>query len=273
MADDLDLAEGFTDVDASDTAVLAAWLDTLSAHPDFRRTKAATIDALRLAPGRTVVEVGCGTGDDLRTMAHLVSPGGRAIGIDSSEAMLARARQRVSPGAMPAVELVLADAAALPLPDGVADAVRIERTLQHVADPAAALAEAARVVRPRGRVALWEPDWGTLLIGGAPAEVGAAVCRRRVAAFRQPYVGRDLPALAAAAGLLVEEVHADVHLTRDPEYGEAQFSFLREARWALRDGELEADAVAAWEADVARRAATGGYLASVTGIRLVATRA
>lgn len=272
MSRALDLGDGFRDVDGSDAALLASWLDTLAAHPDFRRAKAAGIDALGLRPGMTVVELGCGLGDDVRELAHLVAPGGRAIGIDASEALIGMARRRVSPGALPGLELLRGDAHDLPLADGIADAARVERTLQHVADPARALAELARVLRPGGRVVVWEPDWGTLMIAADPAEVGALVCRRRAAAFRHPHMGRALPALAVAAGLAIEGVSAGVHLTRDPSFAEAQFGFVREARAALGEGALAAAEVAAWEEDLARRGASGAYLAGLTAVRVIAAR-
>jgi SAM-dependent methyltransferase len=141
-----------------------------------------------------------------------------------------------------------------------------------VADPARAVAEIARVVRPGGRVVLWEPDWGTLMVAADPAEVGALVCRRRAAAFRHPHVGRDLPALAAVAGLAVEEVRAGVHLSRDPVFAEAQFGFVREARAAAHEGEVPAAEVAAWEEDLARRAAEGTSLTGLTAVVVIARR-
>lgn len=272
MGDELDLAHGYRDVDASDSALLAAWLDTLAAHPDFRALKAASIGLLDLRPGMVAVEVGCGVGDEVRTMAHIVGPSGRAVGIDSSAGMIARARSRLAPGALPGCELVVADAHALPIEDATVDAVRIERTLQHVEDPPLALAEVARVLRPGGRLVAWEPDWGTLMVAGTPGDVGDLVCARRTAAFRQPRLGRELPGMVAAAGLLVERVDTGVHKTLDPAFGEAEFSFLREARLAVAEGVLTSESCAAWEADLARRAEDGGYLAAVSAVRVLATR-
>ena len=51
---------------------------------------------MELAPGRRVLDVGCGTGDDVREMAGLVGAAGLVVGIDNSQAMIAVARQRTT---------------------------------------------------------------------------------------------------------------------------------------------------------------------------------
>jgi ubiquinone/menaquinone biosynthesis C-methylase UbiE len=71
------------------------------------------------------------------------------VGIDASEAMIAEAWKRSKDTGL-AVEFVVGDAHRLDLPDGSFDASRAERTLQHVAEPARAVADLARVTRPGG---------------------------------------------------------------------------------------------------------------------------
>lgn len=80
------------------------------------------VDALRLRAGDTVVELGCGTGHNLPLLVDGVGPLGRVIGVDLTDAMLARARWRVERAGWRNVELVNADAAAFAFPprvDGV----------------------------------------------------------------------------------------------------------------------------------------------------------
>lgn len=95
----------------------------------------------------TIVDLGCGTGLLLERIAPYVQ---RAIGVDSSAEMLALARKRIEP--FRSAELIEAPVERLPLADAAADAALLLLVLGHVAEPAAALAEACRIVRPGGRL-------------------------------------------------------------------------------------------------------------------------
>jgi demethylmenaquinone methyltransferase/2-methoxy-6-polyprenyl-1,4-benzoquinol methylase len=111
-----------------------------------RGWRRAAIAAAQLHRGDLVVDVGCGTGD----LATLAAAGGaRAVGVDFAPAMLARARGR-------GAALVRGDAAALPLRRACADAVTCGFALRNVVEIDAVLAEAARVLRPGGRLVLLE---------------------------------------------------------------------------------------------------------------------
>jgi demethylmenaquinone methyltransferase/2-methoxy-6-polyprenyl-1,4-benzoquinol methylase len=101
-------------------------------------------EALAGAPGRRLLDVGGGTGNYARALRE---DGWDPVVLDRSPDMLARARAK-------GLETIQADAQALPLADASADAVMLVSMLHHVEDPAAALAEARRVLRPGGRLAL-----------------------------------------------------------------------------------------------------------------------
>jgi ubiquinone/menaquinone biosynthesis C-methylase UbiE len=132
-----------------------AFAESYEAHRDGRGRYHDLLDALEIefaAPavaGREVLEVGCGTGLLLRALAPLAS---RAVGVDLSPGMLARARQR-------GLEVVEGSATALPFADATFDVAVSFKTLPHVPDLAGALSEMARVVRPGGTmfVELYNP--------------------------------------------------------------------------------------------------------------------
>lgn len=103
---------------------------------------------LGLLPAEWVVgDLGCGTGVVLSMLAPHVS---RVIGVDASDEMLASARARTHHVAN--VDLRRGSLDALPLPDASLDAAVMMLVLHHVPAPALALAEAARVLRPGGRL-------------------------------------------------------------------------------------------------------------------------
>lgn len=96
-----------------------------------------------------VGDLGCGTGQIAETVAPFVA---RVIGVESSRAMLAAARRRLS--SVKNIELRHGDLGALPIDDGTLDAAVISLVLHHVAEPAAVFREVARVLRPSGRLLL-----------------------------------------------------------------------------------------------------------------------
>lgn len=113
---------------------------------------AGAIEAAILAalPGRVemLLDIGAGTGGLLELVAPRVD---RALGVDASREMLALARARLSErGLAERCTVRQADMYRLPLPDARFDAVTLQMVLHYAEDPAAALAEAVRVLRPGG---------------------------------------------------------------------------------------------------------------------------
>ena len=107
---------------------------------------------LNLLPARDVgrmLDIGTGTGRLLELLAPRVSAG---VGVDASRAMLALARARLARSDLSHCTVRLADMYRLPLPDAAFDLVVMQMVLHHAEDPASTLAEAARVLRPGGRM-------------------------------------------------------------------------------------------------------------------------
>ncbi len=127
--------EGFADIDRTGrTASYADYLDQVRGLEAVAEWKERSFAALAPRPGAVLVDVGCGTGEDVRTLARLVAPGGRAIGVDASEAMVAEARRRADAAGEAAVEFLRSDVRSLPLPDAAVNGCRAERVLQHLED-------------------------------------------------------------------------------------------------------------------------------------------
>lgn len=102
--------------------------------------------------GAVVLDVGCGAGTDLLLAARRVGPQGRAIGVDMTEAMRARARAGAAACGLANVDVREGDATRLPAEDASIDVVISNGVLNLVPDKTRAVAEMARVLRRGGRV-------------------------------------------------------------------------------------------------------------------------
>jgi ubiquinone/menaquinone biosynthesis C-methylase UbiE len=173
---DPDVSKGYLDllgpaddkaVPKNTGAIQAAWASPIgsmlydNAQAISRRLISAwqqPVEWLNIPPGGTALDVGSGPGNVTASLARAAGPGGLALGVDISKAMLARA-VRAESG--PQVGFIRADAQRLPLRDNTVDAVVSLAVLQLIPDPAAALAEMARVLRPGGRLAIMVPTAGS----------------------------------------------------------------------------------------------------------------
>lgn len=119
--------------------------------------RARAVESLRLRGGETVLDLCTGTADLLLALAPPRGPAARAVGVDFSAEMLrlGRAKLRRAP-AHGAIDLLRGDAEHIPLGDRSVDGVTIGFGIRNVRDRAAALAEARRVLRPGGRLAILE---------------------------------------------------------------------------------------------------------------------
>lgn len=99
-----------------------------------------------------VLDVGSGSGTDVLIASTLVGPGGRVIGLDMTQAMLAKLARNVSVMGASNVEWLEGNAEEIPLPDESVDVVTSNGVLNLVPDKPRAIAEIFRVLRPGGRV-------------------------------------------------------------------------------------------------------------------------
>ncbi|MFP8961276.1 methyltransferase domain-containing protein [Streptomyces nanhaiensis] len=114
-----------------------------------------------LAPGLSVLDVGCGPGTVTADLAALVAPG-EVVGVDRAEDVLAEARSTAAARGLGNVRFARADVLALDFPDDSFDVVHAHQVLQHVGDPVAALREMRRVCRPGGVVAARDADYASM---------------------------------------------------------------------------------------------------------------
>ncbi len=160
---------------------------------------AIMLERIGVAPGWACLDLGCGPGGITALMKARVGALGRVVGLDADPAMLEHAR-----AAVPGVEFVAGDAYRTGLPAAGFDLVHMRFLAGTAGSPDALIAEAMRLARPDGVVALQEADTATLeCYPPHPAwtRLRAACEAVFVAAGSDIAIGRRLYALARRAGL------------------------------------------------------------------------
>jgi len=258
------LAGEFACVDqTADPGRFVACLALLDATPFFRDYKTDSRQALGLGPGDAVLEVGCGLGRDLAALSAVVGSGGLAVGLDASLAMLARARAETASGCGTGPVFSAGDALFLPFADGAFAACRVDRTLQHLADPFGALAEMARVVRPGGRVSAVEPDWGGYLLDAAQGDAARTVETLWRDRFPNGLVGRTLARGMAACGLTDIAVEARAFVLREFAVADAVYDISRTVDEAVDMGRMGREQGRAFLAELGAADARGLFFSSL----------
>ena len=125
------------------------WDEVRSLYVDDAKVEAALLGAFGEHPPRNLLDIGTGTGRVLQLFAPRV---GFGLGIDLSREMLSVARANLDRTSLRNCQVRHGDMYHLPLPDGSFDAATMHNLLHFADDPGAALAEAARVLRPGGRL-------------------------------------------------------------------------------------------------------------------------
>ena len=159
-----------------------------------------------LKPGDVVLDLGSGAGFDVLLAARKVGPGGRAIGVDMTEAMLDKARANARKAGLDNVEFRKGDIESIPLEDGSVDIVISNCVLNLVPDKDRAFREIYRVLKPGGRLAVSDMAWAVEPDPGFRTDVEAVVGCIGGALVLDDYLAR----LKAAGFRSVEaETHAE----------------------------------------------------------------
>jgi ubiquinone/menaquinone biosynthesis C-methylase UbiE len=265
------LASGFQSVDrAPDFEVFSSCLTLIDSLPFFAECKRESYDLLGATPGRRILEVGCGLGDDAASLARLVAPGGSVVAIDGSQAMIDAAQERHAD--VVCLSFDVADAAHLPFDDASFDACRIDRVLQHIADPAPAVREMVRVIRPGGVLVAYDNDWETLTVDSADRVVTRTVLNAWCDRFPSGWIGRRLVPLFLQAGLRDVVAYPKTLVLHELNVADRIYSFLATAERLGDDGSISRNDADRWSDELRTADAEGRFFTSYTGFLVSGTR-
>lgn len=247
-------------------------LESVYLTPDVVAQRRQVLEALHLAPGERVIDIGSGPGLLASEMAAAVGETGRVCGVDPSEAMLAIAHRRCA--AQPWVEFHAGSALELPYPHATFDLAVSTQVLEFVADIPAALAEIHRVLRPGGRAAILDTDYGSLIIQSDDPQRMARILDAWDEHFVHPHLPRILPSGLRRAGFVLRH-SASIPMFntefRDNTYAKGVLKMV--ASFAPgHKGVSEAEA-GAWLAEFASLDAQGRFFFSINRYLFIAEKA
>jgi ubiquinone/menaquinone biosynthesis C-methylase UbiE len=234
----------------------------------IRASKQLMVERGAIGTGDAVLDVGCGPGDDLLDLAERVGPGGRLVGLDASEVMVAEARRRAEDRRVPA-SFDVGDVAALAFADDTFDVCRAARLLEHLDDPRDAVAEMVRVTRRHGRIVVFDFDWDTLVIDHPDKATTRTVVLTYSDSIRNGWVGRQLPRLLREQHLSVlsfDPLHVVVHLALAELFLGSHLVALQEG------GVLRPDQARRWWEHLQRSDAAGTLLIAFTAFVVVGAK-
>jgi ubiquinone/menaquinone biosynthesis C-methylase UbiE len=236
--------------------------------------KRLSYERMRISPGATVLDVGCGPGSDTIPLAGLVGSDGFVFGIDRDAEMVLEAERRaLEAGVGDSVEHRAGDAYELPWRDGTFDAVRCERLFLHLDRPEQATAEMVRVTRPGGRVVLMDTDWGTRSVDTPEVELERRIARVLTErCMANGYSGRRL------WGLMKQHSVRDLTVDLIPLHVDSYALWRLLSRMeiafeeALRTGVMTAVEVARLEDSFREKDEAGTFFASTTVMLVAGTK-
>ncbi len=223
--------------------------------------------------GGKVLEVGCGTGATLRALVRRDDFSGDAVGVDQSRDFIDAAREFVA--GEPFADHVtfdVGDAHRLDFPDGTFDIVFAHTLISHVTDPLSVLREMIRVLRPGGKLAIFDGDYASMTYALPDHDLGQRLDAALVkASFNNPRIMRDLPRMMPEFGMKLEAAWGEAVV----EIGTGSYfkSFVETyAPYIVKAGFFPADVVEPWLAAQIKAIEDGTFFASCTYYTYIARR-
>ncbi|GAA1695302.1 methyltransferase domain-containing protein [Fodinicola feengrottensis] len=226
-------------------------LDKTELTPSAIKLRHRSYELLRLTSASKVADVGCGSG---RATSELAGQARKVTGVDPDPQLLEVAHDRY-----PEVTFVRATAESLPFDDAELDAYRADKVLHVLKNPADAITEASRVIKPTGRIVLIGQDWDTIAVAANDRALTRDLIRGFADTIPSPSAAANFRALLADAGFADIELEVSPMLFTD---GEVIGPLLRRAAQNNDD----------WLAEQHERARTGRMTVCATIYLAAATR-
>lgn len=249
---------GMIDFDADAAKAVEAMYLT----PDVVGQRAHVMEALALRPGERVLDIGVGPGLLAYDMGKAVTETGRVDGIDAARPMVEMSAARCSE--MGWCHFQRGKAEQLDFEPTTFDAIVSTQVYEYVTDMGQALHEAARVLKPGGRIVILDTDWDSIVWHSSQHDRMEKVLKVWDDHLADPYLPRKLPHLLAQAGLSV--TRRQVIPLFNPDWNPHSYSagIMRAIRgFVAGRGDISEDEAKAWADDLRALGEEGRYFFSL----------
>lgn len=260
-------------LDETTLDVLVTRLESRGKHPRFSEMMREYLDAMAIDSAKSVCDLGCGTGVAARAIARRPDFSGRVTGIDRSSRLIAAAtlyakEERVENR----VEFRAGDSHSLELQDASFDAVVAHTLFSHLDDPRAVLREIVRIVKPGGKVGIFDGDYASLTFATDDPVKGKADDEAIISSIvTNPRIMRQMPQLLREADLQLKTALSYVVA----EVGRADFwepAITSFVKLLPKAGAMTAQDATEWAAGMRRRSDQGIFFGASNYYSYVATR-
>jgi ubiquinone/menaquinone biosynthesis C-methylase UbiE len=202
------------------------------------------LSMLDLQPGHSILDIGSGRGDDLAVFGKLIGPSGRLTGIDHVPEFTIQALKLLVANRLPGDIHVGDIAKALPFLDEEFDRAYAERVFQYLPDPEHTMRESHRVLKPGGRLVVFDSDWDTATIHHPNKNLTREILHLVTdTLFASGQIGRQLRDLAIKVGFKIVNSHAHA-ISHTPE--SAEFVLIKPIESLVQRGVLPKETFDDW---------------------------
>jgi ubiquinone/menaquinone biosynthesis C-methylase UbiE len=258
-----------TTLDPATLEQLMSALESRAANPRERAMRESYLSFMGLPDGARVLEVGCGTGAVSRDVAYRARIG-EVVGLDPSPVFIARARELAA--GVSNLIFEEGDAHNLPYEHRSFDAVIFHTCLSHVPSPEIALAEAHRVLRAGGYLAIFDGDFASRTIAiGEHDPLQQCIEAAAASAVHDLWLMRRISPLVRSSGFQIDRFDNQGYVQTDaPDYVLTLVD--RGADALLKDGCVDREFADALKQAARRRADRGEFFGSIMYASLIARK-